>query len=438
MSYFPLLMFPLLLLLLVIGVPVAFSMLAVAVGFGAIIFGDSLHYQLVTIIEHAASNYILAAVTLFVFMGCMLERANIAGKLFEAAHMWTRRLPGGLAIGTILICIIFAAATGVVGATETVVGLLAVPVMLKHKYNKGLISGTVCAGGSLGTIIPPSVVPVLMGPLANVSVADLLVAMVFPGLIMAGLYITYILVRAIIQPSFAPIEKDMEPVSLEEKLKVTLYSLLPPLVLIFAVLGSIMMGVASPTEAAAIGALGAVLLSIVYGQFSLAALHGALINTIKITAMIMTILLAGTMLTDEFIAAGGGMLTNDIISSLDVDRWMLLVAILGVAFVLGVFLDWISIVLIMIPLFVPVVTMIGFDPIWFCILFLIVIQTSYITPPMAPAIFYLRGIAPPEIRTMDMYKGVMPFIALQIITLMIVMAFPQVALWLPSQLLGFN
>jgi tripartite ATP-independent transporter DctM subunit len=277
-----------------------------------------------------------------------------------------------------------------------------------------------------------------MGPLARVSVADLLVGMVFPGLIMAGLYLIYIFMRCTLQPSAGPAERGPDTVPLGRKLRVTAFALIPPLLMIFAVLGSIMFGFASPTEAASIGAAGAITLTVFYRRFTWGALHGALVNTLKITAMIMTILLAGTMLTGVFIGGGGTVITEQLLQATGLGPWGLLLVILGLAFLGGVFLDWISIVLIMIPLFTPVVVNLGFDPVWFCVLFLIIIQTSYLTPPMAPAIFYLRGIAPPEVRTIDMYKGVLPFIALQLLTGALVMMFPQLVLWLPDQLLGFN
>ncbi|MDI5932474.1 TRAP transporter large permease subunit [Halomonas kalidii] len=439
MSLFPLYMFPLLFTMLLIGVPVAFAMLATATIFGYMVFDQALIHQFIEKISDVASNYVLAAVTLFVFMGCMLERAGIAKRLFEAMHLWTRRVPGGLALGTILMCIVFAASTGVIGATEVVVGLLAVPAMMKYKYDNGLMAGTICAGGSLGTMIPPSVVVVIMGPLADVSVGDLLVGMIFPGLILGGMYIAYILARCIIQPSAGPmIRAGEEPeVSLGEKLRITAIALVPPLLMVFAVLGSIMLGLASPTEAAALGAGGSVLLTILYGQFSLGVVYQALLKTLRITAMIMTILLAGSMLTGIFIGSGGVMLTQELVDASNLGPWGLLAVVLLLAFIAGSFLDWISVVLIMIPMFTPIMVGLGFNPVWFCILFLIVIQTSYLTPPMAPAIFYLRGITPPSVTTVQMYKGVLPFIALQVVTLGLVMYFPNLVLWLPEQLLGF-
>jgi tripartite ATP-independent transporter DctM subunit len=431
-------MFPALFALLLLGVPVAFAMLITAAAFGWMVFDQAVIFQFIEKVDDVATNFVLAAVTLFVFMGCMLERAGIAKQLFEAMHIWTRRLPGGLALGTVVMCVIFAASTGVIGATETVVGLLAMPAMLKYKYDQGLIAGTICAGGSLGTMIPPSVVVVIMGPLANVSVGDLLVGMIFPGLLLGGLYILYILIRCIIQPSAGPVIHEEDPMPLAEKLKITAFALVPPMLMIFAVLGSIMLGFASPTEAAAIGAGGSVLLAIFYRKFSMEALNGALKKTLQITAMIMTILLAGNMLTGVFISAGGVTLTQDLVEAANLGPWGVLTLVLVLAFIGGAFLDWISVVLIMIPMFTPVLVAMGFDPVWFLIAFLIIIQTSYITPPMAPAIFYLRGIAPDYIKTTTMYKGVLPFIVLQFITLGFVLAFPQLVLWLPEQLLGFN
>ena len=432
-------MFPALLLALFLGFPVAFSMMGVALVFGFITFDTAVIFQFAQKIDAVASNFVLAAVPLFVFMGSMLERSGIAERLFEAVHLWTRRLPGGLAIGTIIMCVIFAASTGVIGATETVVGLLAIPVMMKYAYDKGLISGTICAGGSLGTIIPPSVVVVVLGPVADVSVGDLFVGMIFPGLIMAGAYITYILVRCTINPAAGPRlpRSDDEPL-MAEKLRITLYALVPPVVMIAAVLGSIMFGFAAPTEAAALGALGSILLAILYRQFNFGVLNEALVKTLKVTCMIILILLGGNMFAGVFVASGGVSVAEELIEAANLTPWLTLVVFLAICFFAGFVLDWISVLLIFIPVFIPIIKTLGFDPVWFCVMFLVVIQTSYLTPPMAPAIFYLRGISPPEITLPDMYKGVIPFIILQIICLGIVGWFPQTVLWLPAQLLGFR
>ncbi len=438
-DYLALMMFPALLLALFLGFPVAFSMMGVALFFGLATFDMAVIFQFVQKIDAVASNFVLAAVPLFVFMGSMLERSGIAEKLFEAVHLWTRRLPGGLAIGTIVMCVIFAASTGVIGATETVVGLLAIPAMMRYAYDKGLISGTICAGGSLGTIIPPSVVVVILGPVADVSVGDLFVGMIFPGLIMASLYIVYILIRCTIDPKAGPVlpKSDDEP-SLAEKVHITLVALAPPVAMIMAVLGSIMFGFAAPTEAAALGAFGSILLSVIYRKFNLSVLHEAVMTTLRVTCMIILILLGGNLFAGVFVASGGVMLAEELIEAANLTPWATLVVFLFICFLAGFVLDWISVLLIFIPVFIPIVRTMGYDPVWFCVMFLVVIQTSYLTPPMAPAIFYLRGISPPEITLRHMFRGVVPFIAIQIVSLIIVASFPQLVLWLPAQLLGFK
>ena len=434
-------MFPGLFILIFLGFPVAFALISVAFAFGLLTFGDAVIFQFISKIEGISTNFILAAVPLFVFMGSMLERSGIAQQLFNAIHMWTRRLPGGLSIGTVIMCIIFAASTGVIGATETVVGLLAIPAMLKHKYSHSLISGTICAGGSLGTIIPPSVVVVVLGPIADVSIGDLMVGMLIPGLILALLYIVYIFFLCLIKPENGPridAEDEISKLTLNQKLLITVKALIPPLLMIFAVLGSIMLGWAAPTEAAALGAAGSIILSLFYKKLNWETFKGALIKTITVTSMIMFILMAGTMFTGVFAASGGMSVMKNVVESLNLAPWLLLLTFLLVIFVAGFFLEWISILLIFIPVFIPIVNSLGYDPVWFCVLVLIMIQTSYLTPPMAPAIFYLRGVAPKEITLISMYRGVIPFVIIQIIALGIVSYYPETVLWLPDKLLGFE
>jgi len=428
-----LMMFPALMVAIFMGFPVAWSLMGIAVIFGYYRFGDALVYQLVAKVDDVASYYVLAAVPLFVFMGVMLERSGIAERLFEAIHLWTRRLPGGLAVGTVLLCVVFAAASGVVGATESVVGLLAIPIMLRYAYDKGLISGTICAGGSLGTIIPPSVVVVILGPVADVSVGDLFVGMLFPGLLLALSYVIYILVRCMLKPGDGPRlpPSDDDP-PMAQRIYITATAMVPPLVLIFSVLGTIMLGWATPTEAAAMGAIGTVILTVVYGRFNVATLHSAFMKTLQVTAMILTILLGGTMFAGVFVALGGISAVEGLLAAADLSATATIFILLFIAFIAGFVLDLISIVLIIIPVAVAVLRKMGVDDVWFCIMFLIVIQTSYLTPPMAPAIFYLRGISPPEIKLADMYRGVIPFILLELVVLALVYWFPGLALWLPS------
>lgn len=441
-------MFPALMVMIFMGFPVAFSLLSVAFVFGALRFNFSPMAVNVFAqkIDEVAAAYVLGAVPLFIFMGSLMERSGIAERLFEAIHLWTRRLPGGLAVGTVILCVIFAAASGVVGATESVVGLLAIPVMLRYAYDKGLISGTICAGGSLGTIIPPSVVVVILGPVADVDVGGLFMGMLFPGLMLALLYILYILVRCIIRPQDGQrLPPDENDPPLARKLVITAVALVPPVILIFAVLGTILLGWATPTEAAAMGALGSIVMVIFYRNFSLGVLKEALVKTLLVTAMILMILLAGNIFATVFTIAGGLVTTQDLVESAGLSGWATMALLLILAFLAGFVLDLISIILIVIPIAMPIIETFTFHDLepgevksWFCILFLIVIQTSYLTPPMAPAIFYLRGISPPEIRLKHMYAGVMPFIGLEIIALAVVMLWPDLALWLPEQMLKFR
>ena len=432
-----LMMFPALMVAIFLGIPVAFALMGIAGVFGFYRFGDALVYQLVSKVDDVASYYVLAAVPLFVFMGVMLERSGIAEKLFEAIHLWTRRLPGGLAVGTVILCVVFAAASGVVGATEAVVGLLAIPIMMRYAYNKALISGTICAGGSLGTIIPPSVVVVILAPVADVSVGDLFVGMLIPGLLLAALYIVYIIGRCMIWPEDGPrLPPDPSDPGLMEKLYITATAMILPLFLIFAVLGTIVLGWATPTEAAAMGAIGTVILTIVYGQFDFKTLHASFMKTLQVTAMILTILLGGTMFAGVFVALGGISAVEGLTSAANLTSTQTIFILLLLAFLAGFVLDLISIVLIIIPVAIAIMRKMGVDDVWFCIMFLVVIQTSYLTPPMAPAIFYLRGISPPEITLGDMYRGVIPFIVIELIVLALVYFFPALALWLPELVFG--
>lgn len=432
-------MFPALLALIFIGVPVAFALMSVALVFGVAQFGESVIVIFGHRVEEVSSSHILSAVPLFIFMGAMLERSGIAEGMFETIHLWTRRLPGGLAVGTIVICVLFAASSGVVGATETVVGMLAVPVMLKHGYDKGLISGTICAGGSLGSIIPPSVLVVILATIADLGIGELFAAMLLPGLLLAGLYILYILIYCMIRPEAGPkpvFEED--DTSLMENLRRTALVLLPPLALIAAVLGSIIFAIAVPTEAAAVGAIGGLLLTFLYGKFSLTVLREALLTTLSITAMVLTIVVGGLMFSGVFAGAGGLQALQGLLADANLGPWGTISLILLITFLAGFVLELISIMLILVPIAMPIVTGFGFDPTWFCIALLIMMQTSLLTPPMAGAIFYFRAIAPPEITLRHMYRGVMPFIGLHFVVLALIVAFPGLVLWLPSVLLGFD
>ena len=428
-----LMMFPALMIFIFIGFPVAFSLMGVAVLFGYLRFGDLLVHQLVAKVDDVASYYVLSAVPLFIFMGCMLEKSGISEKLFEAMHLITRKLPGGLAVATIILCVFFAAASGVVGAAESVVGLMVITVMLRHGYNKGLISGTICAGGSLGTIIPPSVVVVILSPIAGVGVGNLFVGIMIPGLILAALYIFYILIRCIIWPNDGPSDHtETQNGSLIHNIWIIISALVPLLTLIFSVLGSIMLGWATPTEAGAMGAFGTIFLTILYRTFKFSFLSEAFIKTLRITSMIVTILLGGMMFASIFVALGGLSVVRNFFEVSNLTVWPTILIFMLITFIAGFVLEFISIMIIVVPVAVAVLRPMGVDDVWFCILFLIVIQTSYLTPPMAPAIFFLRGISPPEIRLADMYRGVIPFIMLHFVCIGLIIIFPELALSLPE------
>jgi tripartite ATP-independent transporter DctM subunit len=432
----PLWMFPALLVAILTGFPVALTMLSLAIIFGLSSFGfEGLLYQCIQKLEETATAQVLAAVPLFIFMGAMFEQTGIAGRLFDVIQMWIRRLPGGLAVGTVVMCVIFAATSGVVGATETVVGLLAIPPMLRYGYNKGLISGTICAGGSLGTIIPPSVLAVVIGPTANADVGRILLGMFIPGLMLATTYVIYIVARCAIRPEDGPRvpKSDNEPL-LAQKLVLTAKVLVPPLAVIVAVLGSMMAGIATPTEASATGALGTVILAIAYGHFSYSVLRDAAMRTVRITAMILTIVACGQMFAAVFVGSGGLQLIQGFLTEFGVGKYGLLILVLLIVFIAGFMLEPLVIILMVIPITAPLVVTAGFNKEWFCVLFLVMLQTGYLTPPMAPSIFYLRGIAPPEITLRHMYTGIWPFIGLQLCVVALIVIFPEFVTWLPDVL----
>jgi len=435
-EYFSLLMFPVMIISVFAGFPVAFCLMGIALIFGIFGFGSSLPPMLIRRVYGMADNYVLAAVPLFIFMGTMLERSGVAKRLFEAISIWTGRLKGGLAISTILMCTIIAACTGIIGASEVMVGVMAIPAMLKRNYNHPLICGTICAGGALGTLIPPSVVTVVYGPAAGLSVGRLLISTIFPGLLLSSIYIIYIAIRSNLNPAFAPpIPPEETRIPLKEKVFITATGMVPSLALIFSVMGSIVLGLSPPTEAAALGAFGSILLTIAYGNFTLKALRETVIQTLRITSMMMIILVGGSTFSGVFLGMGGGEATEKILAALHLSPWGVLVFFLFIIYIAGFILDWASILLVFVPIFSPIIDKLGFNPIWFGTLFIMTIQTSYLTPPMAPAIFYLKGIAPPEITTNEIFRGIIAYMLLQLVGVAIVTIFPQIVLWLPDKLI---
>ena len=431
-------MFPALFILVFLGFPVAFSMIALSFAFGLWFFDDTLGPQMFSQLQHVTTNYVLTALPLFVFMGAALERSGIAEKLFIAIQLWIGKLRGGLALTSVSMCGVFAACSGVVGAVETVVGMMAIPPMVKQKYKHDLISGTICAGGSLGTIIPPTVVVVVYGSIVEQSIGDLFAGVVIPGLIMTGLFLAYIVGRCYIWPDHAPVVDDGSGprIPLGEKLQMTAIAMVPALILVIAVLGSILAGIASPTEAAAVGALGAVILILAYRRMSWSVVVDVLTRSIQINAMVMFSVLGGVMFSSIFLVNGGNDLIREFLATFKPSPTQMIVLMLAVFFLLGFILDWVAILLICMPVFTPIIRQLGIDPIWFGIMVCCVIQTSYLMPPVAPSIYYLRAIAPPEIKLVSMFKGVIPFIVCQVIVLLIVAFYPPTAVWLPKLIFG--
>jgi tripartite ATP-independent transporter DctM subunit len=428
------LMLPSLFALIFLGVPVGFALILVGAGFAAPVFGDLLARQVLARVIEIPQNFAFAAVPAFVLMGALLERAGLAEKLFAAMRLLLGRLPGGLALSALAMAAVFAACSGIIGAVEVVVGLMAMRPMLDRGYAPSLVAGTVAAGGSLGTIIPPSITAVVYGLVAQVPVNDLFAGLLLPGLLTVMLSAAWILLHAIRHP--LPIERvQAEP--LARRVAIVLGGLVPALLLIGAVLGAILLGVASPTEAAATGAAGAALLAALHGRLTGAVCFEALRTTALVTGMIMTIVVGGSLFAAAFTLHGGGVLVADAAGAWALPPSGLVTLLLAIVVALGFVLDWATIVLLCMPVFAPLLAAAGVEKLWFGVLMLCAIQTSYLTPPMAPAIFYVQSIAPPEIRYADIVRGVLPFLAVQIIVLVAVALFPALATALPEALRRF-
>ena len=455
MEFIPLYMFAAICLVLMAGYPVAFSLAGTALifaGFGVMTgsFEETLLYALPSRLFGIMTNQTLMAVPLFVFMGVMLEKSRVAEDLLENMARLFGRLRGGLGISVTLVGMLLAASTGIVGATVVTMGLLSLPTMLRRGYDPALATGTICATGTLGQIIPPSIALVLLGDVLSsayqqaqlsqgifspdtVSVGDLFVGAIIPGLILVGLYILYLIGVAILKPEKSPpvIENDSD-----FSLFVLLRSLAPPMTLIAAVLGSILTGIATPTEAAGVGALGASLLALLKRQMSYAKLSEVVTNTTRITCMVFMILIGASIFSLVFRGFGGEELIHTLFESLPGGVVGATLVVMLVIFALGFILDFIEITFVVVPIVGPVLLAMGLDPVWLGIMIAINLQTSFLTPPFGFALFYLRGVAPDTIKTTDIYRGVAPFIVIQLILLGLLAIWPELATWLPDQLYG--
>lgn len=418
--------------ILLTGLPLAFATGAVAVVFAVALFGWPGLTLVVSRVFTLMGNYVLVSVPLFVFMACVLERAGIAEAIFRAAHIWAGRMRGGLAVAVILSCALMATMVGVIGAEIVTMGVVALPAMLARGYKKELALGCICAGGGLATLIPPSVVFIMYGLTAGVSIGELYAAGVVPGLMLGAMYIAYIMIRCHFQPDLAPAATEAElAITLGEKVGM-LRDLVVPALVAFGVLGSLYFGWATPTEAAGVGVLGAVIAMWWNGKLEWKKLRLAAEDTAKVTVMLYWLFFGSSALIGVYTLAGGTKLIQDVMTGLPVGPLGVVIMIQIIWIVLGCFIDWIGILLLTAPIFVPVVVALGFDPVWMGVLFCMNMQISYISPPFGPAAFYLKGVAPPGISVSDIFRSVWPYLGLQFVALGLVIAFPQIVLWLPG------
>ena len=420
--------------LLIMGLPLAFVTGFVALSFAVGNFGLNGIFLIESRIVTLVREFVLVAVPMFILMASVLERSGVARDLYRAMHIWSGGLRGGLAIQTMVVAVLMAAMTGIIGGEIILLGLVALPEMLRRNYDKGLAIGTICAGGSLGTMIPPSIVLIIYGLTANVDIGRLFLATVFPGLLLASIYIAYIVIRCQRDHTLGPLAPLAERnLPRAEKLHL-LRGLVLPLGVAAGVLGSIYMGIASVSEAAGMGAVGAIASAAVRRELSWTMLRGALFQTMNTCGMLLWITFGATALIGVYNLLGGDTFIKGLITGLPLPPLGIIVVMMAVLMVLGLFMDWIGICLLTMPIFVPVVIALGYSPIWFGILFCMNMQISYLTPPFGPAAFYLKGVAPEGINLSDIYRALWPFIGLQAIGLAIVLFFPEVALWLPEVL----
>ena len=418
-----------------VGFPIAFTLIILGFVFGYIGFGKLVFYLMYFQTLGLMKEETLAAVPLFVFMGHMLEQAGLMERLFKAFQFIFARIRGSLYIGVLLTATVFATATGIIGASVTVIGLLAAPAMMKSRYNTALSAGVITAGGCLGILIPPSVMLVILGPVLGVSVVQLFMAAIVPGLLLSSLFVGYTLIRCYINPDLGPrLPADQRPTSYAQILKEFFSGIVPLGVIIFACLGSIIGGLATPTEGAAMAATGSVILTACYGRLNWTNLKGAGIKTLQTSSMILFLAVASNIYGSVFARLGTATLITNTMLSLDVSPMLMIVILMAVIFILGWPLEWPAIILIFIPIFYPVVDKLGFNLVWFATLVAVNLQTAFLSPPVAMAAYYLKGVAP-DWELSQIYRGMMEFMILQCIGLMLILFFPQIALWLPSLLI---
>jgi tripartite ATP-independent transporter DctM subunit len=436
-------MFATLVLCIALGHPLAITLAAVATLFGLIDNGFNVPALLDLFVNNAwgiFQNYVLVAVPLFIFMAQILDRSKVAEGLFDALYISLGKLRGGLGMAVIVVSTVFAATTGIIGASVVAMGLMAGPALLRRGYHRGLGAGIVCSSGTLGILIPPSIMLVIYGGLTGLketSVGNLFAGAIFPGLILSGLYLFYVGSVCAINPKLGPpIPADEDTYSTTQKALMILKSFVPPFGLILIVMGTILVGVATPTEAAALGGVGALILAFLNRKLTKEVLVQSALATSRTTAMILLLFIGGKFFSVVFLSFGGGDVVADLLLGMDVSEYVILVIMMAVVFVLGLFIDWAAILLVVVPIFTPIALDLDFNPLWFAMLICVNLQTSFLTPPFGYALFYFKGVAPPEYSMVDIYKGILPFVFLQLIGLGLMIAFPGIITWLPSVFFG--
>jgi tripartite ATP-independent transporter DctM subunit len=437
-------MFVVLIATIATGLPLAYCLAGVATLFGLIDNGwdvPGLFDMFANNCWGLMNNYVLVAIPLFILMAQLLDRSKVAEQLFDALYIVLGSLKGGLGLAVVVVCTVFAATTGIIGASVVAMGLLATPALLNKGYQKEMTSGIICAAGTLGILIPPSIMMVVYGGLTGLketSVGNLFAGAIFPGLILAGLYFIYILIRCNLNPELGPpISKDeAKSWSAAQKWVMTLKSLIPPLALILAVMGTILAGIATPTEAAGLGAAGAALLALFNKKMNWEVIRDSSYATMKTTAMVMMLFIGGKFFSTVFLSMGGGDVVADLMIGSGLNRWVVLFIMMIIVFLMGMFIDWAAILLITVPIFMPIVLELDFNPLWFSLLMCVNLQTSFVTPPFGYALFYFAGVAPKGYTMMHIYKGIMPFVILQLIGLAILVLFPGLTTWLPALFFG--
>jgi tripartite ATP-independent transporter DctM subunit len=430
-----LIMFLSLIALLFTGLPLAFVLGGLALTFTYFLWGPNSMLLVALQSWSVMTSSNLVAIPLYVFMAIVLQRSGVIEDLFTVMRMWFGPVRGGLAMGTVVICTIIAAMTGIVGAAVATMGILALPAMLSHNYHKRIALGCICAGGTLGILIPPSVITVVYAVTAGVSIGRMFMGGVGPGLLLSFLFISYIAIRSWIQPEMGPVpsKEERRQHSFRNKL-LALRAVILPILLIIGVLGSIYAGIATPTEAAGVGCVGSLISAAIYRRLTWENIKESVYTTAQTTAMILWITIGARCFIAVFSAVGGDELVSDFVSGLAVNRWIILILIQLMLIFLGMFLDEIGIILLCVPIFLPIIKALNFDPVWFGILFLVNAQMDYITPPFGYTLFYLRGVTPPGITMGDIYRSIVPFVLLQAFGLGLCMVFPDIVLWLPNMM----